>query len=172
MVTIRKARPDDAPLLSEMGYVSYTHHFAHLWRERSELEAFLQAEYSLPALQASLQNEASAWFIAGEGEPVGFAKVTWHAAVDENGPAGTQLHKLYFQPGATGKGYGEQVINQIMQMARERGESFFWLEVLSANSRALRFYTRHGFAHIKDVPFSTPSQQSTLHILGKYLQER
>ncbi len=33
MLTIQKAYPDDAALLSEMGYASYAHHFAHLWHE-------------------------------------------------------------------------------------------------------------------------------------------
>ncbi|WP_342322658.1 GNAT family N-acetyltransferase [Kosakonia sp. BYX6] len=169
MVTVRKANTDDAALLSEMGYASYTHHFAPLWREKSELAAFLQQEYSLPVLQKSLQSEASSWFIALAPAPVGFAKVSWHCAVEDNGPAGTLLHKLYFLPGETGKGYGEQVFAQMVRLAKKRGETFFWLEVLDANPQARRFYTRQGLAHIKDVVFSTPSQQSTLHILGRHI---
>jgi len=167
VLTIRKARPDDAALLSEMGYASYTHHFAHLWHEQQELQDFLQQEYSLNALQQSLQSQASEWFVALSTVPAGFAKVSWHCAIEGETQAGTLLHKLYLLPGETRKGYGEQMIAEIERMAKSRGETFLWLEVLDANPQAYRFYLRQGFTHIKDTVFSTPSQQSTLHILGK-----
>lgn len=167
MLTIRKARPDDAALLSEMGYASYTHHFAHLWLDPLELQAFLHQEYSLAALQQSLQNGESCWFIAQNPEPVGFAKVSWHNAIEPDGPAGTLLHKLYLLPGKTGTGYGQQLFADIVRRAQNHGATFFWLEVLDANPQAYRFYSRQGLTHIKDILFSTPSQQSTLHILGK-----
>ena len=41
MLTIRQACPEDAPQLSAMGYASYHHHFAHLWRDADELALFL-----------------------------------------------------------------------------------------------------------------------------------
>lgn len=167
MITVRKAHLDDAALLSQMGYSSYTHHFAHLWHEHNELQAFLFQEYSLPALQKELQNKTSCWFIAEDTDLVGFAKVSWRSALDEDGPTGTLLHKLYLLPGETGKGYGETLLAEIVRMAQYRGETFFWLEVLDANPRAYRFYTRQGLTHIKDTTFSTSTQQSTLHILGK-----
>lgn len=169
MITVRKAHPDDAALLSEMGYSSYTHHFAHLWHECNELQAFLYQEYALPALQQELQCETSCWFIAQHTDPVGFAKVSWHCAVEDGGPTGALLNKLYLLPGETGKGYGEVLFAEIVRMAQHRGETFFWLEVLDANPQAYRFYTRQGLAHLKDTIFSTRTQQSTLHILGKPL---
>lgn len=169
MFTIRKAGVDDAALLSEMGYASYCHHFAHLWHEKNELQAFLRQEYSVTALQQSLQEEESCWFIAGDPSPVGFAKVSWHRAIDGESLAGTLLHKLYFLPGKTGQGYGEALFAEVVRMAQSRGETFFWLEVLDANPHAHRFYLRQGLTPIKETLFCTPSQQSTLHILGKPL---
>ena len=81
----------------------------------------------------------------------------------------TLLHKLYFLPQATGKGYGEGVIQEVTRRARKHGERFLWLEVLDANPQARRFYERQGFEHVRDTVFSTASQQSTLHILGKVI---
>lgn len=167
MLTLRKAGPADAALLSEMGYTSYTHHFAHLWHNDNELQDFLQREYSLSSLQQNLKSNDCCWFIAEDTDPVGFAKVSWHCPMDETGPAGTLLHKLYLLPGKTGKGYGEKMLAWIIEMAQQRGETFFWLEVLDANPQARRFYIRQGLVHLKDTMFNTPTQQSTLHILGK-----
>ena len=74
MLTIRKAVPEDAPQLSNMGYASYRHHFAHLWRNADELALFLQQEYSVESLRQSLAAAEQHWLIAESAHPVGFAK--------------------------------------------------------------------------------------------------
>jgi hypothetical protein len=38
--------------------------------------------------------------------------------------------------------------------------------VLGDNVRARKFYEAFGMQHIKDIPFITASQQSTLQIMG------
>lgn len=169
MLSIREAHQVDAALLSGMGYSSYIHHFSHLWHEHEELQAYLSQEYSLSALQQSLQSYTCSWLIAQDTNPVGFAKVSWHSSVGESGLAGTLLHKLYLLPGETGKGYGEALFTEMVSMAQQRGETFFWLEVLDANLQAYRFYIRHGLVHIKDTIFSTATQREILHILGKHI---
>ena len=81
MLTICQAQVNDAELLHDMAYASYTHHFAHLWQNKDELANFLAQEYALPVLQQSLQDEGCCWLIAAsDGIPVGFAKFSWHAA--------------------------------------------------------------------------------------------
>ncbi|ROP60256.1 L-amino acid N-acyltransferase YncA [Enterobacter sp. BIGb0383] len=167
MMTLRDARPEDAPLLSEMGFTSYRHHFAHLWVSPAELATFLSQEYGVDALVHSLAGSTSHWLIAADNErPVGFAKYSCHQPIDPQGPTGTLLHKLYLLPDETGKGYGEEIITGVIQRAKIEGDSWLWLEVLSSNPQARRFYQRQGMVHLKDTLFSTASQQSTLHILG------
>ena len=39
MLRFQMAIRDDASLLSTMGYTSYRHHFAHLWKNDDELAA-------------------------------------------------------------------------------------------------------------------------------------
>lgn len=41
-----------------------------------------------------------------------------------------------------------------------------WLEVMAENVRARKFWEAFGMQHIKDIPFVTASQRSTLQILG------
>lgn len=70
MLTIRKALPDDAPQLSAMGYASYQHHFAHLWRNADELALFLKQEYAEDALHRSLTDANHHWLIAEAASPL------------------------------------------------------------------------------------------------------
>lgn len=169
MLHIRRATPDDIPLLQHMAITSYRHHFAHLWKNPDELAHFLTEEYGEAALQRSLSTANCAWLIASAGEPVGFAKYTRQQRIESDNIIGTLLHKLYLMPGETGKNYGEQIFSEVSGQAKASEETHLWLEVLADNPRARRFYQRLGMKHIKDITFTTATQTSTLNILAKML---
>ncbi|AEJ95950.1 ribosomal-protein-alanine N-acetyltransferase [Klebsiella pneumoniae subsp. pneumoniae Ecl8] len=150
-----------------MGYASYHHHFAHLWRDADELALFLKQEYAEDALRRSLADATQHWLIAEAPSPVGFAKYSYQQRMADDGKIGTLLHKLYLMPGKTGHRYGEHIFHAVETRAKTAGESWLWLEVLAANPAARRFYERQGMRHIRDTTFHSASQQSTLHILAK-----
>lgn len=165
-LTIRTATPSDAALLNEMGYASYRAQFEHLWESREELENYLHDQYSISAIQKSLHDPADRWLIAAADGPVGFAKLHWQSAVPAEELTGALLSKIYLLPDRVGQGYGEALFKTAIAEAKERGETFLWLEVLENNPRARKFYQSHGMRHIKDVVFSSATQSSTVHILG------
>ena len=169
MLHIRRATPDDIPLLQHMAITSYRHHFAHLWKNPDELAHFLTEEYGEAALQRSLSTANCVWLIASAGEPVGFAKYTRQQRIESDNIIGTLLHKLYLMPGETGKNYGEQIFSEVSGQAKASKETHLWLEVLADNPLARRFYQRLGMKHIKDITFTTATQTSTLNILAKML---
>jgi hypothetical protein len=47
---IRDADLTDSGILNELGYNIYRSHFSHMWISESEMNVFLDAEYSYPAL--------------------------------------------------------------------------------------------------------------------------
>ena len=53
-----------------------------------------------------------------------------------------------------------------LELARNRGEKWLWLEVLEQNEGARRFYKKWGMEDIKDIVFETASQQSVLKIMA------
>ena len=169
MLHIRRATPDDIPLLQHMAIASYRHHFAHLWKNPDELAHFLSEEYGEVALQRSLSDTRCVWLIACAGAPIGFAKYTRQQRIEPENIVGTLLHKLYLMPGETGKNYGEQIFSEVSQQAKAQEETHLWLEVLADNPHARRFYQRLGMEHVKDITFATATQTSTLNILAKLL---
>ena len=169
MLHIRRATPDDIPLLQHMAITSYRHHFAHLWKNPDELAHFLTEEYGEAALQRSLSDTRCVWLIACAGAPIGFAKYTRQQRIEPENIVGTLLHKLYLMPGETGKSYGEQIFAEVSQQAKAQEETHLWLEVLADNPHARRFYQRLGMEHVKDITFTTATQTSTLNILAKLL---
>lgn len=169
MLRFQRATRDDASLLSSMGYASYRHHFAPLWKNDDELAAYLEQEYSLPAIARSLAEADTFWLIAFADVPIGFAKYSLHQAIEPQGPPGTLLHKIYLLPGETGKQYGEQLFAEVVRQAKAQGETRIWLEVLADNPRARQFYEQQGMTFVKDTFFSTTSQTATLHVMEKPL---
>lgn len=169
MLSIRRATAADIHLLSNMGYTSYTHHFAQLWKNADELQHFLEQEYGQDALRHSLEESDTCWLIASINAPIGFAKFSKGQFIEPDGPCGTLLHKLYLMPGETRKRFGEQLFAEVIHQAKAQDETMLWLEVLADNPRALKFYQRQGMQHLKDVHFSTATQTSILHILTKTL---
>ncbi|WP_234480264.1 hypothetical protein [Erwinia sp. S38] len=78
-LSIREAGLTDSVLLNELGYNIYRSNFSHMWISESEMDEFLDAEYSYPVLEKSLQESGTSWFLAEANYPVGFAKVTWES---------------------------------------------------------------------------------------------
>lgn len=52
---------------------------------------------------------------------------------------------LYLEPGARGKGYGEQVMREVEQRARELGQDHIELNVFGHNLPARKLYERLGY---------------------------
>jgi len=123
---------------------------------------FLEAEYSYPALERSLQDPGTSWYLAEASCPIGFAKVTWESVIPETSVSGVLLNKLYLNSAETGKNYGKLMFEKFVVLAQSRGKNYLWLEVLEQNERAYRFYEKQGMLHIKDTVLKTVSQQSRL----------
>lgn len=165
-LSIRKAELTDLVLLNELGYNIYRSHFIHMWISESEMDEFLDAEYSYPVLEKSLQEHGTSWYLAEVDYPVGFAKVTWESPIPETSISGVLLNKLYLTPTETGKNYGKRMFEKFIVLAQSRGKKYLWLEVLEQNERAYRFYEKQGMVHIKDTVLRTASQECTLKVMG------
>lgn len=165
-LTIRTAELNDAALLREMGYASYLAHFAPLWHSEQEMNAFLEGEYALAAIERSLSGDNERWLIAETNRPVGFAKVSWKKHIPGEAISGALLNKLYFVAGETGKHFGQQLLDAVIHSARLQGEDYFWLEVLDQNIRARKFYEFNGLMPVKQSLFCSATQTSTIHFLG------
>lgn len=163
---IRRATLADSMLLKELGYSIYRAHFKHMWISESEMNEFLEGEYSLPAIEQSLKDRNVSWYVAETERPIGFAKLTWESTIPDTETSGVLLNKLYLDPAETSKRYGQLMFEKIITFARDSGKDFLWLEVLEQNERACKFYTKQGMRYITNTILKTASQQSVLNIMG------
>jgi GNAT superfamily N-acetyltransferase len=129
---IRRARPEERDLLTDITVRSkayWGYDDAFLESARQELE--FQPGKFLPDFHV--------YVLEAEGVPAGFCSLI---AVDENA---MELHDLFIEPGHVGKGYGKELWEYAVNLARSLG---FKKLVLTADPNAEPFYARQGAVRV------------------------
>ena len=128
MSCIRKAIPSDAGRLSEIEVFDYRLHFYPLFRT----DAYFFSELNVPALMQEYRDMPELierTFIYDDGVVKGFVQVD-----------GQEVKKLFVEPVLQGKSIGAELLTFAVT---EKSADFLW--ALEKNTKAIRFYTRHGF---------------------------
>ena len=126
-----------------------------------DLRRYLDKQYTVQALGDLMASEYFRGLLAVEQESVlGYAKVQFHP--DEQR---CYLSSLYVIPAAQGKGVGKRLLERAELIAREFGVHEIWLGVMVQNTQALEWYTRLGFAFLREEPF-TMGNTTVQHRIG------
>ena len=143
-VRYRRAGPDDAAALSELGARTFTHTFGHLYQPE-DLELFLQnhspqnwnKELNDPAFQVRVAER--------EGALVGYVKLgPPHLPFEPRGEA-AELRQLYVVEEMKGQGVADELLRWVIERARDEGADYLYLSVFTENHRARRFYEKYDF---------------------------
>ena len=59
-----------------------------------------------------------------------------------------ELQKMYFHPDARGKGYGKKMFDKCIEVAKEFGYKYCYLESASQLKSAIQLYEKNGFKHL------------------------
>ena len=140
---VRRARLDESELLTELtlrskAYWGYDDSF--LKSSRPELE--FQPSKFLPHFNVYILEAAD--------QPVGFCSLI---SVDEDT---VELHDLFIEPRHIGKGYGGELWNYAVSLARSLGFSRL---VLTADPNAEPFYARQGAVRIGEKASSASTDR-------------
>ena len=72
-----------------------------------------------------------------------------------------ELERIYVLKEFQGLGHGERILNKVKRLAVEAGKSFLWLGVWEKNTRAIKFYEKHGFVKFGTHPYYIGSDKQT-----------
>ncbi|WP_295678627.1 GNAT family N-acetyltransferase [uncultured Nevskia sp.] len=135
MLTISAATTDDVPTI------------LHLIRALAEYEKLshevVATEDSLRAALFGERPGAECLIAREHGEPVGFA-LYFHNFSTFLGRRGLNLEDLFVEPAHRGKAYGKALLQQLAQIAVERGCGRLEWSVLDWNAPAIGFYESLG----------------------------
>lgn len=151
---IRRARPEDAEILAELGARTFSDTFAHLY-DPADLADYLVEAYGLERTRADLADPAKALWLVEDGDrPIGYALAGPCALPhDDVTPACGELKRIYFVKDRQGAGMGGRLFAEVMAWLQAGGPRDVWIGVWSENYGAQRFYERHGFAKVGEYGF-------------------
>lgn len=94
---------------------------------------------------AFIESGAMTYLLGGSG-PDGFAQVSFRPSVWADEPVG-YLEELYVVPGRRGEGVGREIMNAVLDLARERGAAGMEVVTGEDDSAARSLYEGLGFAN-------------------------
>jgi diamine N-acetyltransferase len=153
MITYRTPTLTDAQALADLGRDTFVHSFGHIY-SAANLNLFLDATYSLHALQTDLENPERLFQVAEEEDRmIGYCKLglTNHFPGPFENRRVMEFKQLYLRDGYKGAGIADHLMQWALQMAQ--GYDDMVLSVYSDNPRAIGFYQRYGFEKYMDYFF-------------------
>jgi len=143
MVEQRRAGPDRTPRLGTAADVSEVARLLHDFNTEYDWPS-PGVEVLAPRLTRLLAGPDTFVVLAGT-PPVALALVTLRPNVWYEGPVAL-LDEMYVVPELRGQGIGSAVIEQFIEIARDRGVDLIEINVDEPDVDAQRFYRRHGFS--------------------------
>lgn len=153
-LTIRRATPADAEVLSRIAAETFTETFGHTYPPQ-DLAAFLASAYDLEKTRRDLTDPArAAWLVEADGVVVGHALAgPCDLPHDEVTPACGELKRLYVLKAFQGGGTGSRLLAETLAWLERDGPRRLWIGVWSENFGAQRLYERMGFEKVGEYDF-------------------
>jgi ribosomal protein S18 acetylase RimI-like enzyme len=150
----------------------YAHYFATYW-EGNGLEIYLENQFGKTQLEADINNPfIETYLINRHDHPIGFLKFKLNVPLEglQDGN-GCELEKLYLHPDHSGKGIGQSVLQQVVEIVCKRKNSFLFLHVVDTNYKAIQFYENFGFKHHGKTRLDIPQFKDALRGLFRMVLE-
>lgn len=170
MKTIRPCSEDDLAALQAIAYETYDQTFRAM-NTAETMEAYLAEAFNTEKLLSELKNPDSAfYFLQVDQAVVGYLKLNEAAAQsDLHDPDGLEIERIYVRQQHQGSGYGRELLEFALEIARSRKKKFAWLGVWEQNSAAIAFYEKLGFLQAGVHTFRMGDELQSDYIMKKAL---
>ena len=148
-ISIRRATPDDAAMLVELGTRTFYDAFVNAC-SAEDMQLYLATWFTPEQVTNELHDQQSLFLIAeASGTPVGYAKLQAGAPPEcISDPQAIELARLYVEQSVLGLGVGPALMQACLDEARQRSHQIVYLGVWEENHRAQAFYRKWGFAKV------------------------
>lgn len=167
-ITIRRATPADAAVLSELAARTFRDTFAHLY-DPADLAVFLAEAYNVEAMAADLADRAKAlWLVEAGDQAIGYAQCgPCELPHPDVTPGCRELKRFYLLKAFQNGGLGGRLFGETMAWMEEGEPRDLWIGVWSENHGAQRFYQRAGFEKVGEYGFRVGSTTDLEFILKR-----
>jgi diamine N-acetyltransferase len=145
-ITIRHASTADAPLIADMSRQTFYDTFAPV-NTKENMDKFMNEQFTRERLMNEVDAPGNIFLLAYDGnEPVGYVRMRENNNPPElEGKESIEIARIYAVTSSIGKGVGKKLMDQCMDIARQKNKELIWLGVWEHNKRAIAFYEKMGF---------------------------
>jgi len=165
----RDATSDDAAALAELGRVTFTETFAHLYSPEN-LAAFLENHREESWRAQLADSEFRVRIVEDGGRAVAYAKLGPPSLPVEVRRPAVELRQIYVLGPWQGAGIARELMAWAIAEARAGGAVELYLSVFVDNPRARRFYAGYGFESVGRFHFMVGSHADDELILRLELE--
>lgn len=158
--TIRKATPDDAARLSELGATIFAQSYQHSY-DQKDMDAYLDETFNKQKIAEEISTETIYYYVAeADNVIVGFVKFfTYRWTPRFQGKVTFEVERLYIQKDMEGKNIGSRLMATALDVAQQKNYKIIWLSVWKNNERGIHFHQQRGFNIIGDGMFTLGATQ-------------
>jgi ribosomal protein S18 acetylase RimI-like enzyme len=166
-LSVSIAAHEDAEIIASIGRRSFQDAFAGFFHIQTEFHQYLEYTYDSQKITASLVKPNNVFFLCRfKGVPAGFAKLKLQSLNSKiTGRRQSELQKLYVLGTYQGSGVADALMKEVKEKVAQVRPENLWLDVLVQNTRAIRFYQKHGFARQDQHFFTIGTQLFEYHIM-------
>ena len=104
----------------------------------------------------------SFYFVYTDNDLVGYFKLNESLAqTDIKAKESIELERIYVLHQFQGKKIGQWMLDRIKELAFRKGKSCLWLGVWQKNTKAIKFYEKHGFSKFDTHPYYIGKDKQT-----------
>jgi GNAT superfamily N-acetyltransferase len=152
-MTFTPCTPADLKRIQHYGRATYVPYYPHVWKEGGT-DFYMEACFGTDTLREQLNDPNIVYYLpeTTDHQVVGLLKLQLNRPVpDSNLQDALYLEKIYLMPDFFGKGYGQKIIEFVVELAKNLGREAVWLTVMKTGPEAA--YLRAGFQRRGEVRY-------------------
>ncbi|MCX6276187.1 MAG: GNAT family N-acetyltransferase [Bacteroidetes bacterium] len=169
MISIAKAKVEDANLLAELGSKTFIESHGQS-ASKADIDKYMNEKFNSNVVLEELSDRKNIYHIIyRDQQPAGYSKIIFnenHSGI-QNGNV-TKLERLYLLKEFYDLKLGHQLLEFNISLSEQNNQDGMWLFVWKENLRAVRFYEKAGFEVVGSYDFkltdthSNPNHQMLL----------
>jgi ribosomal protein S18 acetylase RimI-like enzyme len=166
--SIRRANPEDAEALAELGAKTFIEAFGHMY-PKADLDDFLADNHTPAKLAKVLADpDIGVWVAEQADGRLGYSQVgPADMPHPDLRPEHGELKRLYVLGTRQGQNLGARLIEPALAWLDAKGANPVWISVWAHNSGAQRFYGRYGFEKAGEYEFAVGAWRDPEFILRR-----
>ncbi len=169
-VWVREAGAKDAGLIADISRQTFHESFASE-NTRENMNKFMNEQFTRDKLMAETKDPGNLFLLAFmDKDPVGYCKLRdWKGPNEQEDVSAIEIARIYVVQKKIRCGIGKLLMQNCIEIGREKGRQVIWLGVWERNVKSIDFYTKWGFKKFSKHIFMLGDEPQTDWLMKKSL---